>query len=137
MVAILNFSKTLKKSPLPFPLVYMSACVWRSPANGMLTHDNGDLMLEKSRKRRANIKPASGQHHIFTRLSCRANFDFEIKIQLPSNYHNGVSGWGNICLCITRHFSECMNVCFFAVLDSKLSQAEMSTNTGNYPPVDW
>ena len=53
---------------LPFPLVYMSACVWLFPANGTLTHDNDDLMLGDSRKRRANIKPTSGQHHIFTRL---------------------------------------------------------------------
>ena len=49
----------------PFFIQILTALnIWLFTANGTLTHNNGDLILGQSRKRRANIMPASGQHHM-------------------------------------------------------------------------
>ena len=45
---------------------------------------NGDLMLGQIRKWRANIKPASGQHHIFTRLYHPATQILTLKLKSNS-----------------------------------------------------
>ena len=114
----------------------MSPCVWLFPANWTLTHDDGDLMLGQSLKRRANIKRASGQHHIFTRLYRPAAQILTLKLNSPLIGLNGVSGWRKrMFTCALPSISVCVHE--IAVLDSKPSQAVMATNTGNYSSIDW
>ena len=122
---------------LPFPLVYISACVWLFPANRTLTQWWFDVGPESQTA--ANNKTPSGQHHIFTRLYRPATQIWSSKLKsniLLIGLHRVFMVGGNACLLrITRHFSECTWMFVLAVLYANLSRLYCRLTLGIIPQL--